>query len=299
MTVRVYVPAGVPLFVTGGVPPLPPAPPPHAGNARQTRAVKATFRITAAGEQARDRNRPAISRRPSKKTHPQGINHRREGPFGGSVQPSGGGFTPDREVVLTVSVTVDGASEGSILTEEDENEQVDSSGAPLQASDTGTPNPLTGSRVSVYLAASPAWIEFSVGDAASVKSANSTDNVSVAMVESEAVVLKLDIVVDVAANRLAVETVPVTVKLSEGEVTAFRFPTVSVVDCPGEIEAGSKVQVAGAMFAQPRTIEPVNPSLVEADKVNCACPEPWSTVTELCFAVSVKEISPLPERLTV
>lgn len=200
--------------------------------------------------------------------------------------------------MLTVSVTVAGPEE-SILTEEDENEQVDSSGTPLQASDTGTSNPLAGDRVSVYWAVSPAWIESSVGDAARAKSANSTDRVSVAMVESEAVVLELDVVVDVAANRFTVETVPVTVKLSDGEVTALRFPTVRVVDCPGEIEAGSKVQVAGAMFAQPRTMEPVNPSLVEADRVNCAWPDPWRTVTELCFAVSVKEMSPLPERLTV
>lgn len=84
----------------------------------------------------------------------------------------------------------------------------------------------------------------------------------------EDVVLELETVDEVAANWFVVETVPVTVKLSEEEVTALRFPTVSVVDCPGEIEAGPKVQVAGEIFAQPRTIDPVKPSLVEADNVN-------------------------------
>lgn len=169
--------------------------------------------------------------------------------------------------MLTVSVTVAGEEE-SISTEEVENEQVDSSGAPLHASDTGKLNPLTGVRVSVYLAVSPAWIESSVGETVRVKSANFTDKWSVAVVESESVVLEVEAVVDVAVKRFVVATVPVTVKLSEDEVTAFRFPTVSVLDWPGAIDAGLKLQVAGAIFAQPRTIDPVKPSLVEADSVN-------------------------------
>lgn len=109
----------------------------------------------------------------------------------------------------------------------------------------------------------------SVGDAATVKSANSTVSASVAVVVPD-VVLELDVVLDVVDDRSVVETVPVTVKLSDPEVTALRFPTVSVLDCPGSIEAGSKVQVAGAMSAHARVIDPVKPSLDDADKSNCA-----------------------------
>ena len=106
-----------------------------------------------------------------------------------------------------------------------------------------------------------------MGDAATVKLANSIASVSVAIVVPD-VMPELDVAPDVVDERLVVATVPVTVKLSDGEVTAFRFPTVSVADCPGATEAGSKVQVAGEIFAQLRTIDPVKPSLVEADNVN-------------------------------
>lgn len=52
-------------------------------------------------------------------------------------------------------------------------------------------------------------------------------------------------------------------------------------------------------MAQPRTMEPVNPLLDDAERVNCAWAVPSRTITELWFAASVKEKTPLPLRLTV
>jgi hypothetical protein len=152
--------------------------------------------------------------------------------------------------------------ETGICTVDEENEHVVPLGTPLQARETGTSNPLRGVIVNVYSAVCPAWIEALAGEAARLKSANCTESSRVAVVVPELVVDDVEVV------WVAVVTVPVTVKLSEEEVTASRFPTVSVLDCPGEIEAGSKAQVAGATLAQPRTMEPVNPLLDDADRVN-------------------------------
>lgn len=102
-----------------------------------------------------------------------------------------------------------------------------------------------------------------VGEAERAKSANWTDSESVAVV-----VLEVELVDEVVLDDERKVAVPVTVKLSADEVTAVRFPTVSVLDCPGVIEAGLKEQVAGETFAQPRTIESVNPELAEAETVN-------------------------------
>ena len=166
-------------------------------------------------------------------------------------------------------------------------------GAPLQVSETGMANPLTGVTVSVYFAACPASIVALAGVAAMVKSANCTDSESMAVDVPEAAVLELLVVWLVAA------TVPVTEKLRSDDVTAARFPTVRVLDCPGEIEAGSKAQVAGATLVQPRTMEPVNALLDDAESVKRACEVPSRTVTELWLAVSVKEKALLPLRLAV
>jgi hypothetical protein len=109
----------------------------------------------------------------------------------------------------------------------------------------------------------------------------------------ELAVLKAEVAVD------AVSAVPVTVKLIVDEVTALRFPTVSVLDSPGTIVGGLKVHVAGVMSAQARTIEPANPSLVEAETANCAWPVPRSTVSEPESAVSVNEGTPVPVRVII
>jgi hypothetical protein len=151
--------------------------------------------------------------------------------------------------------------ETGICTVDEENEQVVPLGTPLQASETGTSNPLRGVIVNVYFAVCPAWTDALAGEAARLKSANFTESARVAVVVPELVVDDVE-VVWLAAS------VPATVKLSEEEVTASRFPTVRVLDCPGEIEAGLKAQVAGATLAQPRTMEPVNPLLDDADRVN-------------------------------
>lgn len=86
--------------------------------------------------------------RPSRAHHIQSRNHRADGPVGGNVQSSGGGPTSDCAVVCTVNLTFAGPEE-SICTVEDESEQVDFSGAPPQARDTGKSNPFTGVNVSV------------------------------------------------------------------------------------------------------------------------------------------------------
>lgn len=134
-----------------------------------------------------------------------------------------------------------------------------------------------------------------VGEAARVKSANSTDSESVAVV-----VLELEVVVvEVVLDEVDAVAVPVTVKLIEDEVTAVRFPTVSVLDCPEVMEEGLKEQVAGETFAQPRTIESVYPELAEAETVNFAWPVPISTVSELGSAERVKSADPVPVRVIV
>ena len=142
-------------------------------------------------------------------------------------------------------------------------------------------------------------MEASDGESASVKSANCTDRGSVAVIVPEVVVLELDVVATVLASWLVVATVPVTVKLSDEEVMALRFPTVSVLDCPGVIDAGLKAQVAGPISPQLRTIGPVNPSLVEADTANFTWSVPTSTVAELGSAVSVKGGTPVPVSVMV
>jgi hypothetical protein len=91
-----------------------------------------------------------------------------------------------------------------------------------------------GVSVSAKLAVWPASIEAWEGEAASVKSAKRTVRVNVAVVVSDAVVS----VVAVGVGALEELTVPVTVKLSEVEVTSVRLPTVSVLDSPGAIVPG-------------------------------------------------------------
>ena len=131
-----------------------------------------------------------------------------------------------------------------------------------------------------------------------MKSAICTESGRVAVKVPE-VLPEPDEVLAVVELWLDAGTVPVTVKLSEDDVIAVRFPTTRVLDSPGSIEVGLKVQVAGAMLAHPRTIEPVNPTVVEADTVNCAWPVPTSTVSELGFADNVKGTTPVPVKVTV
>ena len=100
------------------------------------------------------------------------------------------------------------------------------------------------------------------GEASRVKSAICTVRASVAVIVPDVKVFVLEVAVEV------VFSVPVTIKLSDDEDKPFRLPTVSVLDCPGKIVAGSKAQVAGAMLVQPRTMEPVDPPLDEAKTVN-------------------------------
>ena len=182
-------------------------------------------------------------------------------------------------MVGTVTVTW-AEPEAGTCTGEEESEHVAPLGTPLQESDTGTSNPLRPVIVNVYFAVCPAWTVSLVGEAARVKSANCTDSASVAVDVPGEVLELLVLVDDVVVVWLAVATVPVTVKLSEDEVTALRFPTVSVLDCPGDIDVGLKAHVAGATLAQPRTMDPVNPLFDDADSVNCAWALPSRTVTE-------------------
>lgn len=133
-----------------------------------------------------------------------------------------------------------------------------------------------------------------VGETARVKSESCTDSGSVAVI-----VLVLVAVNTVVVEFVEVLAVPVTVKLSGDEVTALRFPTVSVVDWPGVTDAGTNVHVAGAMPVQPRIIDPVNPSVVDAVTVNCAWSVPVRTVTELGFAVRLKGGAPVPVSVMV
>src|SRR5579872_4948205 len=136
------------------------------------------------------------------------------------------------------------------------------------------------------------------GEAEIVKSSNSTVSGSVAIT-----VPVLDpSVAPVPVGGLELPdgaTVPVTEKFSDMEVTWPRLPTVSVLDPPGESVAGSNEQVAGAMFSQPRTMGVTVPRLTEAVNVNCAYSAPSRTLTEVCCAVSVTEMVPVPDRLTV
>lgn len=174
--------------------------------------------------------------------------------------------------------------------------QVASGGAPVHESATGNANPLTGVSVSVKLAVPPAPMEAWEGEAVIVKSSKFTvrGSMAVSVLPVVEVVLKVEVAV------LEVRTiVPVTEKLSDVEVTALRLPTVSVLDSPGVIAAGLKEHVAGAMFAQPRAIDPVNPLLVEADTVNVTCPVPARTLTEACCAVSEKGRTPTPVKTIV
>ena len=146
---RVYVPAGVPLFVPGETPPPPPAPPPQAAIARQIRKTSDTVRMARAGGR---RLIPPQSSTAARKAHPNHIGNNASGRPRQSLE---GGLTSDRAVVCTVRVAW-AEPEAGTCTVDEENEHVVPPGTPLQASETGTSNPLTGVIVNLYLAVCPA-----------------------------------------------------------------------------------------------------------------------------------------------
>jgi len=198
-------------------------------------------------------------------------------------------------VVPSVSV----ASAGSVpsrVTEEGETVQAAFGGAPAQESATGKSNPLTGESASVKRAVWPAPMEAWEGEPVIVKSSNFTVRGSIAV----SVLPVVEVVPEVEATALEIRTiVPVTEKLSNVEVTLLRLPTVSVLDSPGVIVAVLKEHVAGAMLAQPRAIDPVNPAFVEADTVNVTCPVPARTLTAVGSAESEKGGPPAPVKTIV
>lgn len=161
VTTSVYVPAGVPLFVPGEMPP-PPPPPPQAAAATQTSSASSARRKGAAGVFRRDT--AEISSR-ARRAHPSHTGS----PLNGRPRHSlAGGCASDRAVVCTVRVAW-AEPEAEICRVEEEKEHVVPLGAPLQASETGMANPLTGVTVSVYFAACPASIDALAGVAVIVK----------------------------------------------------------------------------------------------------------------------------------
>jgi len=266
---------------------LPPPPPQEAVN-RKTRMTGVALLASAQTPGGRFRAANSASSKPNSAHH-----HHRPRKGNGRTLP--GGATQAREVVASWSVASTGAKP-SMFTDWGEREQEVVFGAPSHTSATAKLNPLTGVSVSVKVAVCPASIEAWDGEAESVKSSNSTVRRSVVVV----VLPVVETVPDVEVSVLEVwTTVPVTVKLSDVEVTSLRFPTVSVLDIPGAMVAGLKEHVAGAMSAHPRAIDPVNPGAAETKTVNVAWAVPSRTVTEAASAVSENEEAPVPVKVIV
>jgi hypothetical protein len=90
--------------------------------------------------------------------------------------------------------------------------------------------------------------------------------------------------------------VPLTTKLSGFAVNAVRLLIVSVLVCPGNMEAGLKEQVPPP--EQERVILPVKLGGADAEKVKVACVLPITTVVVGVVDVIEKTASPVPERDT-
>ena len=280
------------MFAPGETPP-PPAPPPQAAMARQISKASEAARMATTGGY---RLTPAESSARARKAHSKHTGNQGSGRPGQPLE--GGEKASDRAVVCTVRVAW-AEPEAGICTVEEENEHVAPLGTPLQASETGMSNPLSGVMVKVYFAVCPAWIESLAGEAARVKSENCTESASVAVPAPEVEDPEVEVVDGVVLDEVVVVAVPVTLKMSADEVTAFRFPTVRVLDWPGTMEEGLKAQVAGETLAQPSAMEPVNPTAVEAEMVNWTWPVPINTVSELGFAASANGGAPVPVRVIV
>jgi hypothetical protein len=88
----------------------------------------------------------------------------------------------------------------------------------------------------------------------------------------------------------------VTVKFKGFAVLDVRPVTVSVLDCPAEIEAGLKVQVAPLLQDKAMLLKNVLGAAAEMVKV--AVPEPMVVTIDRALEESVKTEVPVPDRLT-
>jgi len=88
----------------------------------------------------------------------------------------------------------------------------------------------------------------------------------------------------------------VTVKFKGFAVLDVRPVTVSVLDCPAEIEAGLKVQVAALLQDKAMLLRNVLGAAAEMAKV--AVPEPMVVTIDRALEESVKTEVPVPDRLT-
>ena len=92
---------------------------------------------------------------------------------------------------------------------------------------------------------------------------------AICTVSGSVAVTVLELEVELVASWDVMVAVPITVKLSEDDASPPRLPTVRVLNWPGTTEVGLNAQVAGEILLQPSAMDPVNPTVVEADTINC------------------------------
>lgn len=174
------------------------------------------------------------------------------------------GSALERAAVVTVSVTCEALEPFRVIAA-GEMEQLASSGAPLQLSDNGAAKLAIGVSVRVEVELCPAATLSVAGEAEREKSAR---------------------VMPSTKAKFCCPLVPVTLKLKEFPVTAFRLLTVSVAVCPGWMAAGLNAQLAGALPEQARLMPPVKLEGLDAKMVNFAESTPRITVTRVLLTES-------------
>ncbi len=88
--------------------------------------------------------------------------------------------------------------------------------------------------------------------------------------------------------------VPTTAKLKFVAVSAARFETLSILLCPGTMEAGSNAQTAGAAPEQPRATVPEYPEALATEIRNSAASAPITTETAELLGASEYATAPVP-----